>query len=225
MFWLATLLLCRGPDVSFLCLSVTAHRWKLQELLLISEDCFWFLSVRSECDYRWHWKNWMRWLEKSKLFGYNGRWTFTALSQAWKVLSGTFCLALTGVGFLSATSHQHVVCYSQSATLFCSVLMVINHLVNREFLWNKSTHGYFASCHFGSQFLFDCATFSQIAVFVYANSRKIISRWMMLKHFLFCSQPTLISQRKPKLSIIEAIFDQEYIMLQYIDWWSRNFYA
>lgn len=107
--------------------------------------------------------------EKSKLFGYVGRWILTALIQVGKMLSDTFSLAATGVGFLSATSQQHGMCYSSyyiSNTL-CSILVVINHWVNRGFPWNKSTHGYFASCYFGSQFLCDFATFSQIAVCMY----------------------------------------------------------
>ena len=151
--------------------------------------------------------------EKSKLFGYVGRWILTVLIQIGKMLSGTFSLAATGVGFLSATSQQHGMCYSSyyiSNTL-CSILVVINHWVNREFPWNKSARGYFDSCYFVSQFLFDFATFSQIAVCMYTPIRRENDQQLGVSKALFllsllCFQPSLINQRKPKLCIVEGIF-------------------
>ena len=50
--------------------------------------------------------------EKSKLFGYDGKWTLTAFIQAGMLLLGMLRLAATGMGLLSATSHQCGVCYS-----------------------------------------------------------------------------------------------------------------
>ena len=82
--------------------------------------------------------------EKSKLFGYDGRWILTAFIQAGKLLLGMLRLAATGMGLLSATFHQRGVCYSPyyiSNTLSC-ILVLVTHQMNRGFPWNKSTDGY-----------------------------------------------------------------------------------